>query len=1061
MRRGFQLALFGGGVGRGQLFGLEVLRQYLRDHSRTKIPHLEARLAALRGWLDAISDTKATESTLEGGFVAQVLVNVLGYTPFPGAAGEKPTLYVKPGSRLTGIPGTPDVTLGRFTETAAEFDAVLESKTPGTDLDRPQPRAGGASPVEQAFGYGTQILGVRWVIVSDMVRIRLYSVESDAEYEEIDLRRCLVPGSLEPEEEFDRLYWLLHARQLLGADDASPVGRLHSRTAAEQLRIREGFYDAYYRIRADLHAAVREASKDLPQTQDEDALLSATQRLLDRLLFLYYCEDHPEQLIPHNTVRDLVLLGARMPGAGQAKIYRMLKELFREVDQGSPPGSGLNVLGYNGELFKQHPIIDVIDLPDSLARKKYVVSDRNGAAKVIEGVWGLHAYDFWRDLNEHLLGHIFEESLSDLVELRSYDPAPVGEKLRERKRHGIFYTSSLLADFLSGSAVQALLDERAPRAGGGEDLEITLARRREAITSLRIIDVTCGSGAFLVSAYRELLFEYWRTVASAEALDRRGAAGTLDVFDVTERVSQAALLRDCLFGIDLLPQATEIAKLALWLRSSRKGEKVSDLSHNIVAGDALDLEAALGSVSKELGGFDLVIGNPPWGAEMDESNRLKAVHLLGLSAEDDWDSWELFTLLGMSALRRGGRLAYVLPDSFLYPAKARLRARLAEMGTIEKVLNLGPDWFGPEVRMSTVLVQLRRGDDPPPLTFRGTLLAGRLRRDAIAGRVPLKQVEAQRTRELPTIRTTESDGHPIEVFRGRRDDEIIEKMSARSDPLSAICDRGRGEEINKTGLLWTCPNCMSVTTPGLKRKGGGYHPKTCPTCGLELTEGSISEENLIADRPGGGDSAPYVDGDDITQRYARLRPSKWIRLDQEGWAFKHSALYEGDKIVLRQAGVGIVATLDHDGCYVPQSVYVYRIKPEVLARGVRHEFVLAALVSRTMTYLVFKRFAEIDPAKAHAKLTHTRLADLPIPRVDFQNPEQAASHASVCEAVGRILAGESGLGSKDDLRVELELRKLWGLTADDGAYINGEFFDLPESQVVRDLFPSGPPAYRQ
>ena len=536
---------------------------------------------------------------------------------------------------------------------------------------------------------------------------------------------------------------------------------------------------------------------------------------------------------------------------------------------------------------------------------------------------------------------------------------------------------------------------------------------------------------------------------------------TLDVFGVTERVSQAALLRECLFGIDVLPQATEIAKLALWLRSSRKGERVSDLSHNIVSADSLDLFGAFERIGKNQGDFDLVIGNPPWGAETDDASRKKALTVLGLSNDDDWDSWELFTLLGMRALRPGGRLAYVLPDSVFYPAKARFRRLLLELGTIEKVLNLGPDWFGPDVRMSTVLLQVRRGDDPPPLTYRGTLLAGRLRRQAIGGHVPLRQIEAQRTRELPTQRTLDSPGREIEVFRGRRDDDIIRRMMERSDRLESVCERGRGEEINKTGVLWVCPSCMSVTTPGLKTKGGGYEPKQCPNCGLLLAETTVSATRLVIDHTTGGVVAPYMDGDDITSRYAKIKPTKWLRLDQHGWPYKSATLYEGEKIVLRQAGVGVVATLERHGCRVPQSVYIYRLRPSAQVGGRKNEFVLAALVSRTMTYLVFKRFAEIDPAKAHAKLTHARLADLPIPRVDFGDPAQAGAHETICGAAVRILEGKSELGGADDLRIELELRKLWGLNADDGAYINGEFFDVPDSQIVRDLFPSGPPAYRR
>jgi hypothetical protein len=73
--------------------------------------------------------------------------------------------------------------------------------------------------------------------------------------------------------------------------------------------------------------------------------------------------------------------------------------------------------------------------------------------------------------------------------------------------------------------------------------------------------------------------------------------------------------------------------------------------------------------------------------------------------------------------------------------------------------------------------------------------------------------------------------------------------------------------------------------------------------------------------------------------------------------------------------------------------YLYRLKPEMADQGYKHEFILAALLSRTMTYYVFKRFAEVDPARAHAKLTHARLESLPIPDVEFSSTEAARSRS--------------------------------------------------------------------
>ncbi len=110
-----------------------------------------------------------------------------------------------------------------------------------------------------------------------------------------------------------------------------------------------------------------------------------------------------------------------------------------------------------------------------------------------------------------------------------------------------------------------------------------------------------------------------------------------------------------------------------------------------------------------------------------------------------------------------------------------------------------------------------------------------------------------------------------------------------------------------------------------------------------------------------------------------------------------------------------------------------------------------------MSYVVFKRFAETDPSKAHAKLTHVRIQDLPIPLVDPQDRESKRLHDRIVVAAQALLAGADRLGGIADLQIEQDLRTLWGLSGDDGAYINGEFHGLPEGQVIRDLFPDGVP----
>ena len=667
--------------------------------------------------------------------------------------------------------------------------------------------------------------------------------------------------------------------------------------------------------------------------------------------------------------------------------------------------------------------------------------------------------DFWSELNEYLLGHIFQESLSDLCDIGLTSESLPADKMRERKRHGIFFTDKILADFLCEHALRELLADAAPlRGGNDEELLAAIDIRLDRLRKIKAVDLACGSGAFLASLYREMLQEFYRLQRSKVSL---GKGGDDDLFSAIPVVEQAKELPHCLFGVDLLPQAVEVAKLALWLRSARKGEKVLDLSNNIIAANSLDLPATFHHLGQEPGTFDLVVGNPPWGGDIEPEIMERALSFFNLQDSSSWDSWELFVLLAIRALRQGGRLALVLPDSFLYPQKARLRKLLFAETNVEMVHNLGPDWFGTDVRMGTVVLQARRGGVEVNGTIRSMILAGKLRSSAIRGETPLRQIEAQRSRSIPLARVLESEDRELEVFRGVADDRIIAQIAKHSIPLSGktggLCERARGEEINKAGLIWICPGCLSPTTPGEIEKGSPK-AKTCKTCGNLLTSATVNTDLLITDtRSRDGEFVPFIDGDDINRRYVRATPRKWFRIGVSGWSYKDAAIYRGPKLLIRQAGVGICASVDATDARCPQSIYVYRLRDSESEKGYRHEYVLAALLSRTMAYFVFKRFAEIDVAKAHAKLTHERLACLPIPVVDFNDPFQRAAHDEIVLDVNLLLDGSAELGGEEDRDIEQRLRRLWGLSGPDGAYINGEFYDLPDGQVMRDLFPQGRP----
>ncbi len=259
MHRGYQLSLLDTGQGAGHLFGAGVLGKYLEQHKTTPIPDEEVRIRRVQDWLDSLSSSDASESSLEQKFVSEILCGVLGYVVHPARSGSTATLYAKPSQKVTRIKRTPDAMLGEFTDSLYRFVVAVELKSPGTNLDLPQPSYDYETPVEQGFYYGNHILGVQWVVVSDMKLVRLYSVESEDQYEEFHLSDC-AERQAGISTAFRKLIFLLHHDYLVNGGRASQVALLYSKSAERQIKIRDSFYDVYYRIRTDLHDAIRTAS---------------------------------------------------------------------------------------------------------------------------------------------------------------------------------------------------------------------------------------------------------------------------------------------------------------------------------------------------------------------------------------------------------------------------------------------------------------------------------------------------------------------------------------------------------------------------------------------------------------------------------------------------------------------------------------------------------------------------------------------------------------------------------------------------------------------------------
>ena len=561
---------------------------------RTVLFHLdEARLRAAQGalgrWaaLGASGALRKKETALDADFLRTVFTEALGYK----SVADSPDSYQLEKNPTVPGAGTADGALGEFT---AKQDnppvAVIECKGAESDLDHD--KSAGRTPVDQLWDYLTQLPQTPWGILSNYVTIRLYHRDSPKRaYQEFAF------ADLDEKRRIAEFVCLFDPEGLLGRGALQRPRALELIQGSQDRRVAVGdnLYIYYSEQRSALiDALIHEKGYSL------DEAIHAAQLLLDRVIFIAFCEDRgllPPKLIENTWKNVAPLHRATNPR------WRNFLDTFRAIDEGH---KALDLpTGYDGGLFKKDPLVDDLQLED----EPWTVVFRE-----------LGAYDFRDegDINVDVLGNLFEKSITELEKMRVLglfgrqagpDAGATMPKSAQRKRFGIYYTPPQFTGFIVEQTLGRLIQE------GVEPVEDPQARLT-ALRKLKVVDPACGSGAFLIAAYDILETAYDSLI---HALREQGQS---DRADQVERDYPDWILADNLFGVDLSKEAVEITQLALWIRSTRKGKKLGDLSHNIVCGNslvadpavherALDWRATFSQVFKS-GGFDCVIGNPPW-----------------------------------------------------------------------------------------------------------------------------------------------------------------------------------------------------------------------------------------------------------------------------------------------------------------------------------------------------------------------------------------------------------------------------------------------------------------
>ena len=676
------------------------LPRYLKKQiPATPPPIPPTHLEIIQTWQAKAEKGHLGESAFEGVLTTNFFIDILGWQVAPTS--KTPTL--NPKYHIASENRTPDIALGNFSDKPEKVLMIGEYKGTKTNLDSKQKGEGyqNRTPVEQARNYASLLPSdCQFYLVTNMTEWRLYAINSPDRYERWFLSELSEPAH----------YWRFTA---LLSESAILNGRTLKwlqESDQQDKDITDALYNEYQKLRWNSIISLAESNPKLTAL----ALIDPAQTLLDRILFIAFAEDNG--LLPDNIYKKYA------KATDTLSAWDNLKTLFHAIDKGSR-----TIPAYNGGLFAENIALENLNIDDEL----------------IESFCDLTAYDFADEVRVTVLGHIFEQSVAELEQLREAAEAkpksfisdlakriaPIQTKGRsvtgKRKQDGIVYTPDAITRFIVKNTLGRYLEaqqievrsqyetsqgewyKKAPEGLGtgspikskqkdidkGEYLYWTAWQTR--LESIKVIDPSCGSGAFLVAAF-DVFAPYYRELALAL---RRLYPKSLEEFN-----GDRAILTHNLYGVDINAGAIEIAKLSLWLKTAKHGQKLDSLDGHLVCGNSLrfkpDKKSPFSSdhfgwktTFKNIltnGGFDVVLGNPPY-VRMETLKAFKPYLTENYTvASDRADLYAYFYEIGLRLLKTGGYLGYISSSTFFKTgAGEALRGYLLKNARIQIIVDFG------------------------------------------------------------------------------------------------------------------------------------------------------------------------------------------------------------------------------------------------------------------------------------------------------------------------------------------------------------------------------------
>ena len=610
------------------------------------------------------------EEQFQEGFLRELFVDILGYTLNPSPKFNLTT-------ELKNLKGAKKVDGAILKDDKAL--AVIELKGTNTkDLE---------SIRQQAFDYKANQIGCIYVITSNFEKLRFY-INNAVDFEEFNLFTLT-------ETEFELFYLCLAKDNLL----ANKPLKIKEASIVEEENITKKFYGDYSIFKRELYRDLvkqnmkNETFRELTEKNSKLTLFKKSQKLIDRFLFILFAEDRG--LLAPNSISTILSEWKALEELDMVvPLYDRYKQYFSYLDTGRKgTDKKEEIFAYNGGLFQPDALLDAMIIDDDLLYRH---------------TKKLTTYDFQSQVDVNILGHIFEHSLNEIESVNAeIEGTDFDKQKTKRKKDGVFYTPKYITKYIVDNTIGKLCTDKKQELGiideeyakGRKNRQTTtivkldqqLKDYRDWLLQLTICDPACGSGAFLNQALDFLIKEH----SYVDELNRQLFGGGFTFPDIENQI-----LEHNIYGVDLNEESVEIAKLSLWLRTAQPKRKLTSLNNNIKCGNSLiESKSVAGDKAFnwkeqfpevfEKGGFDVIIGNPPYVFARDNFRQEEKDYFVSkyVSAKYQINTYLLFMEKTVHILKDNGIHGLIIPNSWLMMYSGEgLRKFLLETNKLNQII---------------------------------------------------------------------------------------------------------------------------------------------------------------------------------------------------------------------------------------------------------------------------------------------------------------------------------------------------------------------------------------